>query len=89
MVHSPNRALSRRSRHDALAAYVLAHGAATVAELVEQFGVSTMTVHRDLDEPSYGRVWRRSRSATTPTTPEAQRIQPPSRDKRCWPTFRW
>ncbi len=44
------RALPREARQEVIAAFVLAHGAATVAELVEHAGVSTMTVHRDLDE---------------------------------------
>lgn len=41
---------SRSSRQAMIADYVLEHGSATQADLVELTGVSHMTVHRDVDE---------------------------------------
>ena len=43
--------LSRPARRQAeIAAYVVEHGSVSANDLVEAFGVSVMTVHRDLDE---------------------------------------
>ena len=41
---------TRTSRQQRIVDHVLAHGSASVAELVELTGVSLMTVHRDVDD---------------------------------------
>jgi DeoR/GlpR family transcriptional regulator of sugar metabolism len=38
------------SRRQAIAEHIMRHGSASVADLADVFGVSVMTVHRDLDE---------------------------------------
>ena len=48
-------------RRDLVREYVLANGSATLAELAEKFGVSVMTVHRDLAELERDGVVRRFR----------------------------
>lgn len=49
---STDQNLSRRreNRLDELTAHLLGRGSATAQELADQFGVSLMTMHRDLDE---------------------------------------
>ncbi|WP_199431523.1 DeoR/GlpR family DNA-binding transcription regulator [Qaidamihabitans albus] len=47
---SSGSARSRHQRQQRITDYVIDHGSAHVAELVEYTGVSHMTVHRDIDE---------------------------------------
>ncbi|MEO3829202.1 DeoR/GlpR family DNA-binding transcription regulator [Actinomadura sp. B10D3] len=52
-------------RRDAIAEAVLARGSGTAAEFAERFGVSLMTIHRDLDELERQGVVRKYRGGVT------------------------
>jgi len=60
---APARRPARRQAE--IAAYVVEHGTATAHELVEAFGVSLMTVHRDLDALERQGVVRKYRGGVT------------------------
>ena len=53
------------ARRTALAERVLAEGSASAAQLAEHFGVSLMTIHRDLDELELQGVVRKFRGGVT------------------------
>jgi DeoR/GlpR family transcriptional regulator of sugar metabolism len=55
----------QRSRQRQIAETVIAEGTVRIEELAEQFGVSVMTVHRDLDELEAQGVLRKSRGQAT------------------------
>jgi DeoR/GlpR family transcriptional regulator of sugar metabolism len=58
--------LSRPARRQAeIAAYVVEHGSVSASDLVEAFGVSIMTVHRDLDELERQGVVRKYRGGVS------------------------
>ena len=59
------RKLPAVQRQDAIAEIVLTVGSATAQDLAQQFGVSVMTVHRDLDELEHRGVLRKSRGMAT------------------------
>lgn len=52
-------------RQQAIAEHVLAHGSASAADLADRFGVSLMTIHRDLDELQRQGVVRKLRGGVT------------------------
>jgi DeoR/GlpR family transcriptional regulator of sugar metabolism len=57
--------LRQSERHDAITELVLTAGSMRIEELAETFGVSTMTVHRDLDTLEARGVLRKSRGVVT------------------------
>ena len=66
MVSTVRRSSPRQlDRHDAIAEMVLSQGSARIEDLAEAFGVSTMTVHRDLDMLEARGVLRKSRGVAT------------------------
>ncbi|HEY5857433.1 MAG TPA: DeoR/GlpR family DNA-binding transcription regulator [Aldersonia sp.] len=57
--------LSQSERHDAITGLVLRAGSVRIEDIAEQFGVSTMTVHRDLDALAAKGILRKSRGTVT------------------------
>lgn len=57
--------LRQSERHDAITELVLSAGSMRIEDLVEIFGVSTMTIHRDLDTLDSRGFLRKSRGAVT------------------------
>jgi DeoR/GlpR family transcriptional regulator of sugar metabolism len=55
----------RTERQNAIAQAVMEHGSIRIEELAEQFGISVMTAHRDLDELQGRGLLRKSRGAAT------------------------
>lgn len=55
----------QQDRHEAITELVLNQGSARIEELAETFGVSTMTVHRDLDTLEARGILRKSRGVAT------------------------
>ncbi len=55
-----------RQRQERVAEYVLRHGSVSAKDLASVFGVSTMTIHRDLDELEQQGVLRKVRGAAEP-----------------------
>ncbi|MGO1510186.1 MAG: DeoR/GlpR family DNA-binding transcription regulator [Actinomycetaceae bacterium] len=62
---SPAPAKGRRQRLATMAELVLAHGTLSVDEMAERFGVSTMTVYRDLAELERSGIVTRTRGTVT------------------------
>lgn len=57
--------LRQSERHDAITELVLSAGSMRIEDLAEIFGVSTMTVHRDLDTLDARGILRKSRGVVT------------------------
>jgi len=57
--------LRQDERHDAITEIVLSAGTARIEELAKTFGVSTMTMHRDLDSLDAKGILRKSRGVVT------------------------
>lgn len=55
----------QQDRHEAITELVLSQGSARIEDLAEAFGVSTMTVHRDLDTLEAHGILRKSRGVAT------------------------
>jgi DeoR/GlpR family transcriptional regulator of sugar metabolism len=68
-------------RHDAITELVLSAGTMRIEELAERFGVSTMTVHRDLDTLEARGVLRKSRGAVTAVATSLFESSPEYRDR--------
>ncbi|MEV4163310.1 DeoR/GlpR family DNA-binding transcription regulator [Nonomuraea dietziae] len=62
---SRQRVNAGAARRQAMAEHVVRRGTASVAELAESFGVSVMTVHRDLDELERQGMVRKFRGGVT------------------------
>jgi len=66
MTEMDSETLSRPARRQAeIAAYVVKNGSVSANDLVEAFGVSVMTVHRDLDELERQGVVRKYRGGVS------------------------
>jgi DeoR/GlpR family transcriptional regulator of sugar metabolism len=61
-VAEPNR---RAQRQTEIAEYVVSHGSVSATDLAELFGVSLMTIHRDLDELERQGVVRKHRGGVS------------------------
>ena len=61
----PDEGLSAGERRETILQLLLEHESVTVRELVERFGVSTMTAHRDLDALAERGVLRKVRGGAT------------------------
>lgn len=68
-------------RHDAITELVLSSGTMRIEELAERFGVSTMTVHRDLDTLEARGVLRKSRGVVTAVATSLFESSPEYRDR--------
>ncbi|WP_328300516.1 DeoR family transcriptional regulator [Streptomyces sp. NBC_00435] len=64
---TPGRGMDREERRELIACVARARGHVRVADLVQELGVSRMTIHRDLQHlDAQGRI-RRIRSGATST----------------------
>jgi DeoR/GlpR family transcriptional regulator of sugar metabolism len=68
-------------RHDAITDLVLSAGSLRIEELADRFGVSTMTVHRDLDTLEARGVLRKSRGVVTAVASSLFESSPEYRDR--------
>ncbi|EID78006.1 DeoR family transcriptional regulator [Rhodococcus opacus RKJ300 = JCM 13270] len=57
--------LNQSDRHDAITELVLRSGSMRIEELADRFGVSVMTIHRDLDTLAAKGILRKSRGSVT------------------------
>src|SRR5574340_1716953 len=57
--------LNQSERHDAITEILLRAGSMRIEELDDRFGVSTMTIHRDLDTLAAKGILRKSRGSVT------------------------
>lgn len=64
----PSRTSRRHSRQLAISEAVMASGSVRIEDLAEQFGISVMTVHRDLDELEDSGLLRKGRGVATATS---------------------
>lgn len=64
----PSRAGRQHSRQLAISEVVMAEGSVRIEQLAEQFGISAMTIHRDLDELEDQGLLRKSRGVATATS---------------------
>lgn len=71
MTSPPHRASGNASRRAEIAEFVKAKGTARIDELAGQFGVSTMTIHRDLDDLHRKGMLRKVRSGAEAPPSEA------------------
>lgn len=77
----PSHHLRPGERHDAITELVLSAGTMRIEELAERFGVSTMTVHRDLDTLEARGILRKSRGAVTAVATSLFESSPEYRDR--------
>ena len=63
--HEASRPPRQSQRHDAIIELVLAAGSMRIEDLADQFEVSTMTIHRDLDMLAARGIVRKSRGFVT------------------------
>jgi DeoR/GlpR family transcriptional regulator of sugar metabolism len=63
--HPENRPANSQARHEWIAQQVVAQGSVSIDDIVKEFGVARMTVHRDLDELEEQGVLRKIRNAAT------------------------
>ena len=77
----PSHHLRPGERHDAITELVLSAGTMRIEELAERFGVSTMTVHRDLDILEARGILRKSRGAVTAVATSLFESSPEYRDR--------
>lgn len=61
----PSRQAKQTARHNAITEAVMSAGSIRISELAERFGISTMTVHRDLDELESRGLLRKDRGVAT------------------------
>lgn len=71
MPAQPSRASGNAHRRSEIAEFVKARGGARIDELAENFGVSTMTIHRDLDHLHAQGMLRKVRSGAEAPPSEA------------------
>lgn len=71
MASPSTRASSHEHRRSEIAEFVKARGVARIDELADQFGVSTMTIHRDLDHLHAQGMLRKVRSGAEALPSEA------------------
>lgn len=62
---APKQRLRQSDRLDAITEMVLSSGSMKIDELVEAFSVSTVTIHRDLDQLDAQGILRKSRGSVT------------------------
>jgi len=67
-VHTDSRQSRQLARQRAISEVVIAEGTVRIEQLVERFGTSLMTVHRDLDELESRGILRKSRGVATATS---------------------
>lgn len=74
--------LRQVERHDAIIELVLSAGSMRIEDLVEVFGVSTMTLHRDLDALEARGFLRKSRGVATAVATSLVESNPDYRDRQ-------